>query len=205
MKAGEPYSIHGRLDLAASSDEALIALYREGRADAFEVLVKRYEKRLFNYIRRMVSSGADADDLFQETFLRVYRHLERFRTSGSFQAWVYRIATNVCKDHLRRRHRRGEVPLDRGPDSAEAGLMDRLESPVPGPDAQAQGAELAERLESALVGLPVKHRAVFLMARYDRMPYDAIAKSLRIPVGTVKSRMNKAVHTLLAEIREAAP
>ena len=82
--------------------------------------------------------------------------------------------------------------------------MDRLESPNPGPDAQAQGAELAERLEAALDRLPVKHRAVFLMARYDNMPYDAIAKTLHIPVGTVKSRMNKAVHTLLADIREAA-
>jgi RNA polymerase sigma-70 factor, ECF subfamily len=205
LNAGQPYSNHSDADFAASSDEALITLYREGRPDAFEVLVKRYEKRLFNYIRRMVSSTADAEDLFQETFLRVYRHLDRFRTSGSFRAWAYRIATNVCKDHLRRRRRRGEVPLERGPDSAEAGLMDRLESPGPWPDAQAQGAELAERLESALAGLPVKHRAVFLMARYDQMPYDAIARTLHIPVGTVKSRMNKAVHTLLADIREAAP
>ena len=204
MNASEPYSTHSDVDFAASSDEALITLFREGRPDAFEALVNRYEKRLFNYIRRMVSSAADAEDLFQETFLRVYRHLDRFRTSGSFRAWVYRIATNVCKDLLRRRRRRGEVPLERGPDSAEAGLMDRLESPNPGPDAQAQGAELAERLEAALDRLPVKHRAVFLMARYDNMPYDAIAKTLHIPVGTVKSRMNKAVHTLLADIREAA-
>jgi RNA polymerase sigma-70 factor (ECF subfamily) len=186
------------------TDEELIDLCREGHSAAFEVLVRRYEKRLFNYIRRMVSSAADADDLFQDTFLRVYKNLHRFRAGSPFRPWVYRIATNICRDHLRRRGRRPAVSLDApaGPDGPS--MLDQMEAPVANPSEAAREAELRERLADAVDRLPVKHRAVFLMARYESLPYEEIARALRIPVGTVKSRMSKAVHLLLAELEEVA-
>ena len=185
------------------SDEQLVALCQEGQTAAFEVLVRRYERRLFNYLRRMTGSASDAEDLFQETFLRVYTHLERFRESGLFRAWVYRIATNVCRDLLRRRKRRPETSLDGAVRHDGAPLVDRIASPAANPRDRAREAELAGRLADAVARLSVKHRAVFLMARYDGLPYEEIGRALRIPVGTVKSRMNKAVHLLMNALEEA--
>lgn len=188
-----------------ASDERLIEQCRTGRRDVFETLVRRYEKPLYNYIRRMVSSAPDAEDLFQETFLRVYKHLEKFRTDAVFRPWLYRIATNACRDHLRRRRRRPTVSLDAPGQADGVALVDRTASPTANPSQLAGESELAERLAAAVDALPVKHRAVFLMARYDGMAYDEIARALRIPVGTVKSRMNKAVRVLLTELEEVAP
>jgi len=187
------------------TDEELIALVLEGDTNVFEVLVKRYELLLFNYIRRMVGSASDAEDLFQETFIRVYTHLDRFRMTARFRPWVYKIATNICKDHLRYRSRHQHVSLEAeiGSHDRPETLLDRLEAPTPNPSEVASATETAELLEAAIGRLPAKHRAVFLMAKYEGMPYDEIARTLGIPVGTVKSRMNKAVQFLLAELREA--
>ena len=190
---------------ASPSDEELVALAREGRSqgrrDAFEALVKRYEKPLFNYVRRMVNDTAEAEDLFQETFLRVYTHLNRFWLTGRFRPWVYRIATNLCKDCLKRRARRRQVSLD-DPGPEGESLARRVEAPGANPGNHAQKAETAALLEAALEQLSPKHRAVFLMARYDGMRYEEIARALRVPVGTVKSRMNKAVADLLGALKD---
>jgi RNA polymerase sigma-70 factor (ECF subfamily) len=178
------------------TDEQIVERVRSGQTAAFEVLVKRYETRLFNYLRRMTGNASDAEDLFQETFLRVYTHLDQFRTDGLFRPWVYRIATNVCRNQQRwwrrrPRHVFSEYGEDDAPDPAAAN-----------PRELAISAELAERLASAVNRLPVRHRAVFLMARYEGMSYEEIGNALGIPVGTVKSRMNKAVNTLMCEIEE---
>ena len=184
-----------------------MGLTQDGRMDAFETLVKRYESPLFNYIRRMLGGAADAQDVFQETFLRVYIHRERFRVTARFRPWVYRIATNLCRDQLRKRRRRSEVSLEQpiSQEDAARELGDTMENPTPNPRECAIAAETAERLEAALARLPERHRAVFLMARYEGMAYGEIAGVLRVPVGTVKSRMNKAVTVLMDEMQRAAP
>ncbi|HIJ65166.1 MAG TPA: RNA polymerase sigma factor [Candidatus Hydrogenedentes bacterium] len=189
---------------AERTDEALMALVQDGYTDAFETLVKRYERPLFNYMRRMLGDAGEAEDLFQEAFLRVYTHRDRFRTTGRFRPWVYKIATNLCRDRLRKRRRRPEVSLDwpLGGEDAAQSLADRIASPEANPSDHAAASETAERLEAALAKLSDKHRAVFLMARYEGMAYDEIARSLHIPVGTVKSRMNKAVGFLMNALRE---
>lgn len=181
-----------------------MAEVKAGDHRAFAQLVKRYEFALFNYLKRMTGRAADAEDLFQETFFRVHRSAHRFRDSGVFRPWVYRIATNLCMDHLRKGHRR----LERV--DAERKRMDTgdAEGPFDGPSAapnprdMAIAHETAQALETAVAELSAKHRAVFLMARYDGLSYEEIARTLRIPVGTVKSRMNKAVKTLLESLGE---
>lgn len=175
-----------------------------GDQDAFARLMKRYEAPLFNYLRRMTRSSSDAEDLFQETFIRVYRSSGRFRTSGMFRPWVFRIATNLCLDHLKRRTRRREISLDREepgnrPDSGQAIY---LKSKAPNPRESAIGREAVAKLETAIAELSAKHRAVFLMARYDGLSYGEIARVLRIPTGTVKSRMNKTVKILMDRLQE---
>ena len=189
---------------AGQSDEALLQMARDGDKAAFERLVKRYETRLFNYIRRVLGSVADAEDVFQLTFMRVYQHLNDFRMSALFRPWLYQIATNLCRDELRRRRRRPTTPLDAacGVDDVGTTLGERLPSPEPSPSAVASAHELAERLDQAIAKLPLKHRSVFVMAKYEDMPYEEIARTLEIPVGTVKSRMNKAVDIVLGHLRK---
>jgi RNA polymerase sigma-70 factor (ECF subfamily) len=186
------------------TDEELAALARSGEAYAFGVLLRRYEQPLYTYLRRMCGDASEAEDLFQETFLKVHVNLHRFQEGRPFRPWVYQIATNVCRDRMRYRKRRPQVSLETPLSSQGEGgnLGDLIASEAPAPDAQAQASETAAKLEAALAKLPVKHRAVFLMARYDGMPYEDIARSLRIPVGTVKSRMHKAVQHLLAAVEE---
>ncbi len=186
------------------TDEALAARAGEGDAGAFEMLVRRYEPPLFNYIRRMVGNASEAEDLFQDTFMKVYDNLDRFRPEGSFRGWLYRIATNTCRDALRRRRLRRAFSLDTGQNPDDVPLGERCASSTPGPAEKAAEAELAERLSAAIQTLSAKHRSVFLMARYDGMSYEDISETLKIPVGTVKSRMNKAVSILLEALEDPA-
>lgn len=179
-----------------------MALALSGDDPAFERLVKRYEHRLFNYIRRMVGSSSDAEDLFQETFLRVYRHRGRFRISARFRPWLYRIATNLCRDHLRYRRRHPALSLNAPASDACGPLADTVAAPNPDPEECARARELAGQIEAAIGRLSLKRRSVFVMARYEGMAYGDIARALRIPVGTVKSRMNHAVAQVLDDIGE---
>ena len=185
-------------------DAVLVDRARSGDADAFAALVRRYERHLYTYARRMLRSADEAEDMFQETFLRVHLHLDRFREGAPFRPWLYQIATNLCRDRLRwwRRHPHVSLDAPRSHDLNAPTLADALATPGAGPGQRALEAEAAERLEKAVARLPVKQRAVFLMSRYDGLSYDEISKVLSIPVGTVKSRMNTAVNSLLAAIQE---
>lgn len=175
-----------------------------GDETAFAELVRRYETPLYNYVKRMTGSASDAQDLFQEAFLRVYRHARRFKEGRPFKPWLYRIATNLSLDLLRKRARHGEIPLDAPADSTNTGHTGLADpkSTAANPRDAAIGRETAERLAAAIASLPAKHRAVFLMARYDGLAYTDISAALGIPVGTVKSRMNKAVRELMDELNE---
>lgn len=174
---------------------------------AFGLLMKRYESPLFNYLRRMIGNTADAEELFQEAFLKIYQHRERFDSRLPFKPWLYRIATNLCSDRLRHRARRPIQSLDApvSDDDHSATLSSRLANGHAGPIERAREQELKERLAEAVHALPEKQRSVFLMARYDGMSYDAIGHVLEIPVGTVKSRMNTAVTYLMDQLREFMP
>jgi len=175
------------------SDEELAAQARAGGESAFAALVRRYEQPLYGYARRLLGSGEDAEDVFQETFLRVHLHLDRFDTGRLFRPWLYQIATNLCRDRQRLRWRRKTVSLD----------AVRVERPdgAAGPEDIAVARERMARLEAAVAQLPLKQRSVFLMARYEGLPYEEIAQALEIPVGTVKSRMNTAVKYLTEQMK----
>lgn len=180
-------------------DTLLVELARAGDARAFGDLVRRYEKPLFNYLRRMLRNATEAEDVFQETFLKVHQHLDSFREGAPFRPWLYRIATNCCRDRQRYLGRRPQVALETplGREGDGGTLEDVIADEQPSPADHARTTETAERLAAAVHALPMKHRAVFLMARYDGLPYEEISAALDIPVGTVKSRMNKAVKLLL--------
>lgn len=186
------------------ADETLMAAAQQDDFEAFGKLVRRYELPLFNYLRRMTGNSAEAEDVFQETMLRLYRSRDRYDPASRLRPWLYRIATNCCHDRMRYLRRRLGVSLDSPSGSNESGqtIGDRIPDGHAGPDAQVREAEVRARLEAALTRLSTKHRTVFLMARYDGMAYDEIGESLGIPVGTVKSRMNTAVRILMQELSE---
>lgn len=182
------------------SDEELMARIKTGDQDAFAELMNRYEVRLFNYLKRIVRNAADAEDVYQETFLRVYRHAARFNPESAFRPWLYRIATNLCMDLMRKRSRRKETSLESGGAGNDSPLTVKDLSPSP-----AEVSEHHERqaaLAKAVAELPEKQRAVFLLARYEGLPYAEIAEVLDVPVGTVKSRMNTAVNQLMRLLGE---
>lgn len=182
------------------SDEDLMLRVQAGDQDAFADLMGRYEHRLFNYLKRMTKNAADAEDIYQDAFLKVFRSAGRFRPDGKFRPWLYQIATNSCMDLMRKRTRRKETSLDAGGPDGDTPMT--VEDLKPSPAAQSEQRERQAALADAVAALPEKQRAVFLMARYEGLPYAEIAEALDVPVGTIKSRMNTAVNALMQQLKE---
>ena len=181
------------------TDEELLLAYRD-RADrrAFAELVKRYEKELFNYLRRFLGNAALAEDIFQATFLQVHLKCDQFEAGRSVRPWLYSIATHQAIDAQRRNKRHRMVSLDRGnqPDASPgdlATLMDLLVSRESGPLATLEGAERAEWMRKRLLELPEALRIVVTMVYYQGLKYREAAEALGVPVGTIKSRMHAAL------------
>ena len=175
------------------SDRELMAQTCRGNRHALTILVKRYEKPLYNYILRMSGQHANAEDLFQETWLKVFRFRDKYNAELAFKPWLYQIATNVCRDWGRKKGRAQEVSLDSVEATQPAPVRDN-------PQHKTQQNELAQALKDAVDALPEKQRAVFWMSRYEELSYEAIAQALEVPLGTVKSRMNHAVRQLRATL-----
>jgi RNA polymerase sigma-70 factor (ECF subfamily) len=191
------------------SDEALLMAYRGGDARAFERLVARHEKPVWNFLRRFVANAATAEDLLQEVFLRVVKSAHEqeseWRGAAKFSTWLYTIARNLCVDHARRAVHRDAASLD-GPGHAgadtEATLHDRIASPGPAPDAAVADRQAKARIDAAIAALPPDQREVFLMREVMEMPFAEIAAAVGASEPTVKSRMRYALEKLRASLVE---
>jgi RNA polymerase sigma-70 factor (ECF subfamily) len=194
------------------ADEALMAAYQRGDLAAFEALVVRHEKPLWNFLRRFVGDPAAAEDLLQETFLRVVRHAPEWQPTARVSTWLYTIARNLCTDHARRMSHRRATSLDGGGaegardgDGSGPRPLDRIAGPDPGGEAAAAGQEIAARIEAAVAALPPDQREVFLMREVMDLPFAEIAAAVGASEPTVKSRMRYALERLraaLGELRE---
>jgi RNA polymerase sigma-70 factor (ECF subfamily) len=191
------------------SDEALMVAYRGGDVRAFEVLLSRHRKPVYNFILRFVLDGAQAEDLLQETFLRVIKGTESYERQAKFTTWLYTIARNLCVDASRRaKHRRAQsldAPLD--DDEGSATLMDRTAAQQAQVDRQVIGKELGERIQLAVDGLAEEQREVFVLREVLDLPFKEIAEIVGCPENTVKSRMRYALEKLreaLDEYRDLA-
>lgn len=174
--------------------------YQLGELEAFAELVARHEKPLWNFLRRFVSDEDTAQDLMQETFLRVVKSRTSWRPDAKFSTWLYSIAHNLCIDHARRaKHRRAlsldthKRPRDSDPD---AGLHDALPDGARGAEHRAIDRELVARMDAALEALPPAQREVFLMREMLELPFAEIAKAVNASEPTVKSRMRYALEAL---------
>lgn len=177
------------------TDQELVALARDGDRGAFQELVERYQRRVFNVCYGVVRNREDAMDLVQETFIRVYRNLHRFKGDASFYTWIYRIAKNAGIDHIRRSKRRQALDYDdairRDPDDATDDFM--LPSPLGLNPARVVGRrELLEKIEDALSSLSEAHREVIILREIEGLSYQEIAEAVDISIGTVMSRLHHA-------------
>jgi RNA polymerase sigma-70 factor (ECF subfamily) len=167
------------------SDKELIAIYHnENQNDAFDLIVRKYQKKLYWHIRKIVITHDDTDDVLQNTFLKAWKALSGFREESNLYTWLYRIATNESLTFLNNSRRKNYVSLD---DSA-AFLVNKLES-----DTWFKGDELQKRLQKAILGLPEKQRIVFNMKYYDDMKYEEMSEILETSVGALKASYHHAV------------
>ena len=184
---------------AADPDRDLLEAARAGDRQAVDALILRYQVRMFNYARTLARHPADAEDVAQETFIRAFRSLGRFRGDSSFKNWLYRIATNVARSHFARRRRQAAVWDQRL--EADEGVEDRLEGDGETPEAAVIHRQAIDR---ALATLTDDMRLPLVLHDVEGLEYREIARVLEIPIGTVMSRIFRARKKLrpqLAELR----
>lgn len=177
----------------------LIQRCREGSLEAFEQLIALYENKIYGLCLHLTGNPADAQDLAQEAFIRLYRSLPGFKGRSSFSTWFYRIVVNLWNNELRRRSRRNTVSLD-APVPAGDGTVERpvADRAVPGPEESLEEKEERELVWRAINALSEEHRAVIVLREIYDMSYEEIARALHCSEGTVKSRLNRARKNLSA-------
>ena len=170
-------------------DQALVDDAAAGDRDAFGALVRRHQTRIVNYAMAIVRDPAEAEDVAQETFIRAYRSLARFRGDSSFKTWLYTIATNAARTGLERRGRRSRV--EDGSLDDEAGPLSAAD--VPAGDADAETALVQrEAIDRALAALPPDLRVAVVLRDVEGLDYKEIAAATGAPIGTVESRIFRA-------------
>jgi RNA polymerase sigma-70 factor, ECF subfamily len=175
------------------ADNALVSAYLEGNDYAFQILVNRYQDKLVNYLNSLIRDHEAAVDLAQEAFIRVFRNAYRYRGDYQFSTWIYRIATNLAIDEMRRRERKGRFFLGN-----VISLFRDDGKPVPLPDfSQSPEVRLDRKeklacLQKAIDALPEIYRVAFILKEVEELSYEEIAAVLEVSMGTVKSRIHRA-------------
>jgi RNA polymerase sigma-70 factor (ECF subfamily) len=173
-------------------------------ADALEALISRFSPRIYGLLYRMTGSREDADDLLQETFLRVVRTIDQYEHTGRFESWLFRITANLARDRLRRKKRRadtvgldGEAGAYGGTTEDRALVYDHL------PDFALLRSESQQRIAAAMEKLSEPEREILLLRHYAELPFREIADLLNIPLGTALARAHRALSRLRDELTDA--
>ena len=178
-------------------DDVLVQRTLAGDTAAFSALYDRYERSLFSFVCQYVGDYEAGQDIFQETMIRAYRKLQRYQVGTNFSAWLHRIAINLAKDEFKRKRRRPVSNITEGAEGGdEADLFATLAEMNPGPEKTLVDKETARKVREGLARLTPDHMQVILLYVFQGMAYKEIADTLRIPIGTVKSRMHYAVKEL---------
>jgi RNA polymerase sigma-70 factor, ECF subfamily len=187
-------------------DETLMLRYQRGDVGAFEILLARHERPVFNFLMRSVGSASIAEDLLQDTFLRVIKGAQSYKQQAKFTTWLYTIARNLCVDRSRRQKHRKAQSLDQPmrDDEGSGTLLDVVAGDDVGAERQAIGAELQQKLEAAIASLSEEQREIFVLRQVQGIPFKEIAEIVGIPENTAKSRMRYALEKLRLELEEYA-
>ena len=203
-----PFSPGGRVTARDDPDRAAVARAATGDESAFEELVRRHERTVYNLAFRQLGSREDALEAAQDAFVRCYRALPRFRGEATFRTWLVGIAINVCRSRLAgadRRQRRLTQDLTQ-PDTATGERVPlQLADPAPDPESVARGGEIRVALERGLAALAPQHREVLLLREMSGLEYEEVAVALGCALGTVKSRIARARAALRQALEEVWP
>jgi RNA polymerase sigma-70 factor (ECF subfamily) len=186
------------LEGGTPDETRLIEACQEGDSSAFNLLVWRWEKPLYNFIYKYVGDATLAEDLVQDTFIRVLKSIRRYTHQGSFSTWLYRIAINLCKDHIKRKR----LPLISLHDYYTTGsgeriyVQERIQDEGARTDESLKAEEREELVRRLLASLPEEERIVILLKEYQELTFREIAEVLDIPEGTVKSRLYHALRSM---------
>lgn len=187
--------------MTREQENAVVRAVLNGDVNAFEMLVKEYEKNVYNLALRMVGNSEDAADMSQEAFIKAYNSLDSFRGDSKFSVWLYRIVSNVCLDFIRSRKRKQTVSLsmeDDNGDDVELDIADDTQSPERLMDKRLT----REAVRRGLASLPPGQRQILLLREIQGLSYDEIAEVLNVEAGTVKSRIFRARKKLSAFLLE---
>lgn len=190
------------------TDQEVVALARRGKDRAYRELIRRYERPVFSLVFRMVRNREQAEDLTQETFIKVLNAIESYRPEFKFSSWVFKIANNAAIDHLRRREL-DTLSLDGSPhastpeaiEATALQISDHQESPLE----YVEATELGGEIETVIAGLRPEYRTCILLRHVEGRSYEEIAEILSLPLGTVKTYIHRARNELriaLAHLRQ---
>lgn len=181
------------------SDEELIERFQKGDLYAFDLIVKRYKEQLLNFVYRFVGNQEEAEDIVQETFLRVYRKRKAYKRIAKFSTWIYTIAGNLSRTELRRRKRRKLFSVtDMGYEDRDYEISDEGYNP----ESQVEGKIQEEIIQKEINNLSPKFREVIILRDVQELSYEEISKIIKVPIGTVKSRVNRGRLKLQSRLKD---
>jgi RNA polymerase sigma-70 factor, ECF subfamily len=187
------------LELANLPDADVVALAQQGREAAFRELLRRYERPVFSLIFRMVRDRETAEDLAQDTFIKVLNNVDKYRPEFKLSSWLFKIANNVAIDHLRKRHLE-TISMDGSPHAVSSAEIEATSFQIPerGETAlqELESKELGSAIEQAIAGLRPEYRSCIMLRHVEDRSYEEIATTLDLPLGTVKTYIHRARHEL---------
>ncbi|MDE2127036.1 MAG: sigma-70 family RNA polymerase sigma factor [Armatimonadetes bacterium] len=186
-----------------ASEQRIIEQCKRGDRNAFDRLMATYQKRVYNLAYRLTGNYDDANDVSVDAFIRVFQAIKLFRGDANFSTWLYRIVTNVYLDRRKRAQNRTHLSLEEYISLDESSVSRQVEDPAPRPSEVAEQRERAETIQQAIETLPDYQRAMIVLYHTEGLSYEEIAEAMDLPIGTVKSRLNRARLTLRSRLLES--
>ena len=189
----------------ASSDEFLLTQFKQGDARAFRELVDRYTPSIYNLAHRLLHDPMEAENVAQETFLRVVVSLDRLRLDVPFKPYLFRIAVNLCRDIGRKKRSLLFTDLDAAARDADEDASETIADDAPPLWEQLEEEELRAQLRAAMDSLPANYRAVITLRYVEEFSYEEIAQALNLPLNTARTHLRRAKQRLRASLKKVAP
>jgi RNA polymerase sigma factor (sigma-70 family) len=184
-----------------TEDSSLIKLALAGDQKAFRKLRLKYYAPIFKLVNRMIYDREEVEDLTQEAFIKAFTSLANFNDEYAFSRWLYKIATNNAIDHVRKRKLQ-TFSINKSIESEESDYSFELPATEPEPDQELIASQRKKMLDDAMASLPAKYRQVIIMRHVDEKEYQEIAKTLKLPLGTVKAHIFRARELLYKQLRD---
>lgn len=187
------------MDLSALTDEQIVDKIKDGQIDLFEVIVNRYQRKLVNYIYRMINDIDTAMELCQEVFIKVFNSLDKYNPEYKFTTWVHRISSNATID-LMRKKKIDAFSLDTNDQEDAPTLKNQIAADVLNPLEKLEMAQLQARIETAIDELPFIYKQLIILRHINELSYEEIATTVNLPLGTVKNRIFRGREMLKAKL-----